>query len=135
MLETLREYADEKLSPDQREYSKRVHADHYLSFAREAGKALTGPEQAQWLARLEVEHDNLRAALRWAIASGIADTSISLAIALGRFWLVRGHWTEGRRWFASVLAMERGADHMDRSDEMAHWATLRADALDAAGNL
>src|SRR5207237_6380278 len=67
MLETLREYAAEKLSPEAAEDLRRRHAGYFLGFVEEAEPRLTGPEQAASLHRLEAEHDNLRAALAWCL--------------------------------------------------------------------
>ena len=65
MLETIREYGLECLSSEEMAVARRAHALHYLNLAEEAEPQVTGPEQAAWLGRLETEHDNLRAALRW----------------------------------------------------------------------
>ncbi|MBN8999948.1 MAG: tetratricopeptide repeat protein, partial [Rhizobiales bacterium] len=80
--------------------------------------------QAHWLDRLETEHDNIRAALGWAIAGGRAEPALRLAGALWRFWETRGHLREGDRWLAAALALGDDAP-----------APLRAKALNAAGNL
>jgi non-specific serine/threonine protein kinase len=64
-------------------------------------------QEARWLEVLEVEHDNLRAALTWAIGAGEAETAIRVAAALGWFWYLRGHLGEGRRWLDQVLALPR----------------------------
>src|SRR5205085_1994646 len=79
------------------------HAAYYLALAEQAEPALTGAEQAGWLERLEREHNNLRAALRWAQDGGEGEIGSRLAAALWRFWYVRGHLSEGRTWLESFL--------------------------------
>src|SRR5437763_246701 len=66
---------------------------------------LVGPDQASWLDHLEQEHDNLRTALRWAYERREAAIGTRLAGALGRFWNVRGHLTEGRQWAEAFLLL------------------------------
>ena len=106
MLETIREYAREQLQAgDEIEAAQCAHAAHFLALAEVAEAALTGPHQAAWLKRLETEHDNLRAALGWATACGEAETALRLAGSLWRFWQMRGHVREGRRWLAAALAL------------------------------
>jgi ATP/maltotriose-dependent transcriptional regulator MalT len=106
-LETIREYALERLraSPNDADVRRR-HADYYLALAERAAAQLHGAEQLAWFSCLEAEHDNLRAALAWSQEPGsVADHGLRLASALGGFWLVRGHLTEGRRWLESGLAL------------------------------
>jgi predicted ATPase/DNA-binding winged helix-turn-helix (wHTH) protein len=104
MLETIREYGLECLTSSGEEPTGRhAHADYYRALVEAAEPALTGPEQAVWLDRLETEHDNLRAALRWAEESGEAETGLRLVGALYEFWLVRGHLREGREWLRRLL--------------------------------
>jgi predicted ATPase/class 3 adenylate cyclase len=111
LLETIHEYAGERLeSSGEAEDLRQAHAAYFLALAEEAKLALTGPDQAVWRARLEREHDNLRAALRWARQSGRSDVGQRLAAALGQFWWTHGHLSEGRRWLDEILAMPAAPD-------------------------
>jgi tetratricopeptide (TPR) repeat protein len=129
MLETIREYGLECLSTcGELEEARQVHAHYYLRLAEEAEPQLLGPQQTVWLDRLEQEHDNLRAALRWALERGKDRHSMELALrlsgALLRFWLTRGHWSEGRTFLEYALAGREGTV-----------ASVRAKALYAAAEL
>lgn len=107
MLETIREYAREKLA--QRGDAAAVaarHCDHYFVLAKAARNGLRGPEQADWLWRLEVEVDNIRSAVALSLA-GTVDQSIvvKFAVALQGFWILRGYSTEGRKLVQAALAL------------------------------
>jgi predicted ATPase/class 3 adenylate cyclase len=105
MLETLREYGREALSAHgEGERAHQAHADYFLHLAEEAGRALQGPQLVTWLERLERGHDNLRAALRWALAGDRVDMALRLGTALERFWVVRGHRNEGLAFLERALA-------------------------------
>jgi predicted ATPase/DNA-binding SARP family transcriptional activator len=112
MLTLLREYAGERLAAQgELETMRRRHARHYLAFAQQGDRALRSPGQFTWLKRLEAEHDNLRAALAWAIERPAPDAHLGLATAaaLGWFWYIRGHWSEGNEWLARARAAAPGA--------------------------
>jgi predicted ATPase/class 3 adenylate cyclase len=109
MLETIREYALEVLtSSGEGNSARQAHADYFLQLAEEAEPALNGPLLAMWLDRLEREHDNLRAALHWAIEGGRAEMALRLGSALERFWVVRGHRNEGLAFLERALAGSAG---------------------------
>ena len=106
MLETIREYAREQLvANNEEEAVKREHAAYYLALAEEAEIEMIGPHEPAWLARLEQEHDNLRAALTWAIDSANLEMGARSATSLWGFWLIHGYISEGRRWMDSLLAV------------------------------
>ena len=106
MLETIREYAAERLgSGDEVAEVHRAHATYYLALAERAQPEVSGLMLGGWLEVLEREHENLRVALRWAIRHGDVDFGTRLALMLWRFWPERRYVTEGRRWLEAVLAM------------------------------
>jgi predicted ATPase len=126
MLETIREFALERLDATAEAHvARRAHAEHYLALAEEAEPHLTRPDQAVWLDRLQLEHDNLRAALSWAQAQGQTSMALRLGVALWRFWAVRGHLREGHERLTRLLAMP-GADQP---------TLLRARVLNASATL
>lgn len=105
MLETLREFAAEKLAEGPYVSSARArHAHFCLTLAKEAETHIRGPRQEAWLTQLAREHDNMRAALIWAFEDG-GDTELGsqLVAALWWFWAVRGHFSEGRGWVALAM--------------------------------
>jgi DNA-binding CsgD family transcriptional regulator/tetratricopeptide (TPR) repeat protein len=106
MLETIREYALERLlESGERKAVRRAHAGYYLALAEEAEPGLTTAEQMRGLDLLERDHNNLRAALHWSVDSEDVKTTMRLGGALWRFWYVRGHLREGRRWLEQALSL------------------------------
>ena len=90
MLETIREYALERLAErGDGEAVRRRHATSTCA-CRGAEPALLGPQQLRWLERLDAERDNIRAALTWATENGDAEIGLRTARALWRFWQLRG---------------------------------------------
>jgi non-specific serine/threonine protein kinase len=126
LLETVRQYArDRLLEVGEAEALRGRHADYFLRLAEQVEPLFRGPEQASGAARLEVEHDNLRAALAWfGSAEEGAEPQMRLAGALWRFWFLRGYLREGRRWAEEALSRDRHAT-----------APVRAKVLVAAGGL
>ncbi len=106
MLETIREYAAERLEESgEVENLRRRHADHFLALAEEVEPSLFAESTAS-LDRLEREHDNLRAALDRLEASGESERALRLAGAVSRFWYRRGHLAEGGRYLENLLAAD-----------------------------
>ena len=106
MLETIREFGQEQLEAlGELDLLLRRHGEHFLELAIAAEPHLTGDDQVEWLDRFDLEHANIRVALRWAIETGEAERAQEAAGALWRFWQQRGHLAEGRGWFKEVLAM------------------------------
>ncbi len=125
LLETVRQYGAQQLErADETEALRDRHLRWCVTLAEQAAPALLGAEQALWLARLEREHDNLRAALQWALDRGRGALGLRLAAGLWQFWRSRSHLSEGRRWLAAVLALP--------TDDDASRAA-RASALEGAG--
>jgi predicted ATPase/DNA-binding SARP family transcriptional activator len=125
LLETLKEHAEAQLAPVDRSATRQRHAEHYLSLAEEAEPELLRAAQATWLERLEQEHDNLRAALEWALESQQPEVGLRIAGALREFWELRVHWREGWEWATRLLAQT------DPSVQL----PVRAKALRCAGTL
>jgi predicted ATPase/DNA-binding SARP family transcriptional activator len=102
-LETLRQYAQETLPSEEKSALVACHGDYFLGLAGQAEPHLQGPEQAEWLTRLETDHDNLRAALDGCAKPERVESGLRGATALWRFWHVRGHVVEGRERLAGLL--------------------------------
>ena len=126
LLETVRQYARERLvESGGGEAVQERHRDYFLALAEESEPKLSGAEQAEWLQRLEEEHENLRAGLDWSLAETGSGGGLRICGALQRFWSTRGHLTEGRELCARALG-KVGA--VERTPE-------RAKALNVAGAL
>jgi predicted ATPase/DNA-binding SARP family transcriptional activator len=107
MLETVREYALEQLQAAGEEHDARQrHATFHATLLAHAAPQLTQAGQAHWLARLDAEHANVRAALGWAVGAGDADLALELAAGMWRYWQLRGHLAEARRWLTRALDLE-----------------------------
>jgi predicted ATPase/DNA-binding SARP family transcriptional activator/Tfp pilus assembly protein PilF len=106
MLETLREYACEKLEQSgETESTRDRHLAYFTQLAEEAGPELTGPEQERWMALLHTEHGNVRSALEWSLTSSYrAEQGLRLAARFYWFWYIRCHYREGREWLDRLLA-------------------------------
>jgi non-specific serine/threonine protein kinase len=106
LLETLRQYGSQKLvEAGEEDVVRERHYDWFLALAERAEPELRGGrDQAAWSRRLDIEHDNLRAGLRWSLAAGQVEAGTRLAAALWAFWTDRGYFREGRGWLEAGLA-------------------------------
>jgi predicted ATPase len=104
MLETIREYAAERLEASgEADEARRRHAEHFLALAEEAEPSLLGVSPGESLDRLERDHDNLRAAIDWLAASGQSELAMRIGGAVWEFWCLRGHFEEGWRRLEDLL--------------------------------
>jgi len=126
MLETIREYAQEKLEASgEKALTKRAHAAYCLVLAEEEAIEQGGAEGTEWSERFAREHDNFRAGLEWLIETGDAEWGLRLGTALFRFWEIREYLAEGRDQLNKLLKLPGAAGP----------TTARARALFAAGVL
>ncbi|WP_405841510.1 BTAD domain-containing putative transcriptional regulator [Streptomyces sp. NBC_01518] len=105
MLETIHEYAVERAAetPDLRAAAEREHRAWVRALAEEAEPLLRSGDQLPWIARLETELDNIRAALARSLAARDEAEAGALAVALGWFWWLRNFRSEGAEWVMRVL--------------------------------
>jgi predicted ATPase/DNA-binding SARP family transcriptional activator len=109
MLQIVRDYALERLAAsDEADETRRRHLEHFVALAEQAEPGLAGSEQARWLARIEDEHDNLRAALAYAHETADSSSALRLVVGVRRFWQIHGYLAEGRESLESALAATQG---------------------------
>jgi predicted ATPase len=126
MLETIREYAREKLTESgESDRAARAHAAYFLVLAEEGGGALSAGDEPRWLKRFERQHDDFRAALVWLTRRGEVEWGLRMALGLFPFWERGEHPAEGRRRLEALLALEATREH----------PRLRARGLFAVGAL
>ncbi len=126
MMETLRSFATEQLSAAELSHLRPRHAEYYLALAEGTDPNVKGPDEAKWMDLLQLEHDNIRAALNYFRSDpdgGLA--GLRLVCALWRFWIGRGNLTEARERFDAALA------HTDAGEPTLY----RARALMYSGDL
>ncbi|HKF38113.1 MAG TPA: protein kinase, partial [Ktedonobacteraceae bacterium] len=108
LLGLVREYGLERLTAvGELEHARDAHARYYLALSEKAEPALQGAEQAFWLEQLEHQHHNLQAALLWLLQRGQLEETLRLAAALERYWLMRGHASEGHSFLEQALEASR----------------------------
>jgi hypothetical protein len=136
MLVTIREYARERLQEMGKETEiHNEHLAHFLNLAEKADPELRRHDQLEWLRRLQLDRDNLRAALDWAIETGQTERALRMVRKLHWFWFVRGDHSEGRQWLKRVLALPASARFPESQAEaltqLAHHTWLQTGAKEA----
>ena len=123
MLETVRQFGLEQLAASgEEEEVRRRHLIYFVALAESLSEQISLPEAERVFARLDAKHDDTRAALAWAEASGEAALGLRLARAMGSYWTVRGHLREGQGWLERALVW--GADGDAGAGARAEWARL-----------
>lgn len=108
LLETIRMYCLERLADsNEANYTSRRRFNYYLHLAGEGQTQFGGPGEDAWITQLEQEHDNIRAALTWAIQSGRGDEAARIALGLWKFWHTRTYQAEGLRWLRQIYELDR----------------------------
>jgi predicted ATPase/class 3 adenylate cyclase len=125
-LQTVREFGLERLADDEGALEvRRRHALHFLDLAERFALESRGPDLPRFMGLLHVEHDNVRAALTWALENDEGDVALRLSSSVWRFWHLHGDLSAGRRWLSQALALPSASS---RTRE-------RAQALIALGSL
>ncbi len=126
MLETIRQYAHEKLAESgEIEVVRGRHLDFFLAVALRFEPEAHGPQLLSWIVSVNAEHGNLLEAMNWAGESGQAQSGLRMGSALHYYWLCRGYWSVGRGSLERLLARPEAAEH----------TTVRGNALNLAGDL
>ncbi len=135
MLETLREFGEAQLSPEEREQCRERHHAFYRRAAEVAAPRLLDGELDPWLPALEADQGNLDAALDYA--AGTPEGTLPLAAALGHYWFLAGRYREGRRRLEQALEETGGPPAARASARMRLAAMLSStdDPMQAAVHL
>ncbi|MGH2785588.1 MAG: ATP-binding protein [Actinomycetota bacterium] len=127
MLETIRQYVRERLADGELtgEIEGR-HAEYYATLVSGHEADLAGPDQAQWLARLDMDYENISAGLRWMIDRH-PDRALEMAAALWKYWWIRGRWAEGASWLRATA--DRAGWPRTKVGAKARWGTAFLDGF------
>lgn len=132
MMDLLGEFASEEADArGETALLCRRHASYFSSFAEEAENGVGTQAQESWFSKLDLDHDNLRAALRWSTTGGDAELGLRLAASLWQFWRAQGHLAEGRNWLDKTLGAAPDAATQIRTRALwgASWLGLAQDDL------
>jgi predicted ATPase/DNA-binding SARP family transcriptional activator len=134
LLETVRAYAADRLAEaGETERLASAHAELFARLAERADPELRGPGQLDWMRRLEADHDNLRAALRWAVAAGDGELALRLAAPLSWFWYLRGDRRDAAEWLPAALAVDPTVTSTAKARVLVASAIFRVEGGDPKG--
>jgi predicted ATPase/class 3 adenylate cyclase len=135
LLETIRQFgAGELVRAHEAPAVRTRHLEHYMAFAELAAPMLERRGEREWMDRLELEHHNLRRALEWSLTEDV-ESGLRLAAALHHFWYVRGHYSEGARWFERLFDVDAAVAPKVRANALygdsylTGWGLGRFDAI------
>jgi predicted ATPase len=104
LLDSVRDFAAERCAQyEDLDMLRSRHFGQFLAMVTRADDELHGPDQAEWLARMDAEEDNFRAALRWGLSAGDPARTLDLVWLLHQYWVWRGNLSEARKWFDEVM--------------------------------
>jgi predicted ATPase len=136
MLETIREYATERSEESGTPAElRRRHAEWFADLGETGRPLLMSRRRRIWLDRIDQEHDNIRAAIAWAIVQPDPAIALRFIGARWRFWPMRGYLAEGHERALATLALEGVADHprlhfaaLEAAGGLAYWRANHAEA-------
>lgn len=110
MLETIRKYGNEKLNESgKRNELQEKHFNYFFDLARDSETGLTGNEQKEWINKIALENENIRECLNWSLTNK-QESSLKMSVALGKFWELRSHFTEGLETMRKCIDISEDAD-------------------------
>lgn len=134
LLETVRQYARDKLVElGEAEQARGAHAEFFARLVETAGSKLGTTEALEWVRRLDAEHDNIRAALEWAIDQDL-ERALKMIPDLTRYWMRRGHEEEGRKFIAAAVDRADKAP-VPEGEAGRRWISLVGEACNSAAML
>lgn len=127
MLQIVREYALHRLDQSgETESTHQRHLDYYVAMTQAAENSIGTLEHVAWMRRINHEHDNLRAALQWALETGRVELALRLTGCVWRFWQMLNLLSEGRHWLALALQHTDKIHSLDRAKTLwgAGWLAI-----------
>lgn len=104
MLETIRQYGNEKLNEaGEEKIFKTMHLEYFMNLCEGAVSEYKGSNVKKWLDLIEEFYPNVQSALAWSLDNGLREEGTRLAVSMGKFWELRGHYMEGRNWFQKII--------------------------------
>ena len=126
LLDSIHDFAAERCGD--REDLDRLrsgHFDHFLAMAARADEELRGSGQAEWLARMDADEDNFRAAIRWGLSAGDPERTLELVWLLHQYWGWRGNFSETERWLDEAMAKAAdGPPSVNRARAFTRWSEV-----------
>jgi predicted ATPase/DNA-binding SARP family transcriptional activator/transposase-like protein len=106
MLESLRLFGQEQLIKDATAKLNLAHAEYFVDLTDTANKMFDGPSQQEWAKNLDLESQNIAAALQWCLDSGSIETGMKIASRITGYWKMRGRLEEAKYWLSTLLSAE-----------------------------